>query len=133
MESSRLYSQVNNDIDITAAQNILKRRIKFLPLLMDRLAIDIDMYIGREINCSKFSTQFIDDSAPFYKRIQLGQNKELYRENYRPEINMIDAIIERCVNFRKDLATKAQLDDTIEKALEKYVKTSRQGIKHFTI
>ena len=133
MNNDTFYSRINNDIDINEAQKILKRRIRIMPLLMDQLMIDTDMYISKETDSDTFSKTFIDDSAPFYKRVQLGQNKEVYASNYRPEINMINAIIEKCVDFRKELATKTQLDDTIEKALDAYVKTSRQGIKHFTI
>ena len=133
INNDNFYSKVNNDIDMNEAQKILKRRIRIMPLLMDQLMIDTDRYISKETDSDTFSRTFIDDSAPFYKRIQLGKNKEVYTDNYRPEINMINTIIERCVNFRKELATKTQLDDTIEKALDAYAKTSRQGIKHFTI
>ena len=59
MNNDTFYSRVNNDIDINEAQKILKRRIRIMPLLMDQLMIDTDMYISKETDSDTFSKTFI--------------------------------------------------------------------------
>lgn len=116
------------DKDILALFN---KKIKGLPIGMDGIMVILGRYLSDNVPCKEFSEIYLNRTPFLFKRIEFGTDKEEYSQNYKPEIDLIKAVNPLCNDYLNNKISQKDLDNSLEKLVENYVKTEHKRERLF--
>ncbi len=132
-QMSQKYEQQNPQFNKDNAISTLEKRAKKMPMKMDSIILGLVGYLKGNIDKTNYAQSHINKSVPFYTRIELGQDAEEYKENYKNEISLIKAISQICDSYTKEQTDNNSFDALIENASEQYINTEIKNQKRFII
>ena len=132
MTSDR-YEQINPEFDKDNAILVVKKRIKGMPMMMDRLFGLISEYLSGDLTRKAFVDTYQDEAIPLYKRIDLGKNREAYKEAYKPEIVVIKNLSTSASQYKDSKIDEKQFDSNLEQNVDEYVNTELTRKVRFTV
>lgn len=130
---STKYKQQNPQFNKDNTINTLEQRAKKMPMIMDSIMLGVVGYLKGNIDRTNYAQIHIDRAVPFYTRIELGEDTEGYKENYKNEISLVKAISEVCDSYTRNKTDADTFDSVIEASTETYVNTDIKNQKRFVI
>ena len=108
------YTQVSENFNKDAVLSTIKKRVDSLPMMMDNVFLMMGNFISGDMGRKTFAMKYQDEMVPLYKRIDSGYKNELYKENYKPEIIVLNSVSDISDKYLQNSATDKAFDSTIE-------------------
>ena len=78
------YNQINPNFQKEATINTIEKRIRSMPIMMDKVFDIVRAYLSEKTTREFFVKTYQDEIVPLYRRIKYGNCAEEYAENYKP-------------------------------------------------